>query len=183
MNQRAIEYTNTVSDGVAFVDYCARHSAVVWQQWWLGAIAGVVVILLLLGSDASNAERIVCVPLVLVVYWLGYSRYARWNAGRLYREGSIKGTSGRQRLTLSERGLLSESDIGQSVIHYHALEKVVETSGHVFIFASAFNAFVVPKTGVVDGDLGVFVRDLRGRLRHASSTDASPQQTSGAELE
>jgi hypothetical protein len=160
-----IEYTNTVDDGVALTEHHARNSPNARQQWWAGAIAAVVVITILLRSDgASLWQHLVVAAFVLALYWPVYRWYFRWNTRRLYREASGKGDFGRHRLTLGDAGILAENDLGRAELRYEALQRVVETPTHVFIFVGALSAHIVPRTRIVAGDLNAFLSDLRARV-------------------
>jgi hypothetical protein len=80
---------------------------------------------------------------------------------RLYRERKNPFASGTHYLSAGEHGLVARGPDGEATIKWSAVDRVVTTPNHAFIYLSAVSAIVVPRRSVVSGNLDVFLHEVR----------------------
>ena len=93
--------------------------------------------------------------LFLPAFALLYRANARRNARRLWREGRNVGEIGARRVIIGTDGFREVSDAGETMRHWHVVERVAVSPRHLFVYVSALGAFIVPR--------GAFSSDERFR--------------------
>jgi transglutaminase-like putative cysteine protease len=86
----------------------------------------------------------------------------------MYKENAGRGMVGRQELEITETDLVTRSDKGSQSTRLSAIQGIVESPTHYFIYTSALGAYVVRKS-VVEGDLPAFIAALRSKCTHATA--------------
>jgi hypothetical protein len=79
---------------------------------------------------------------------------------RMYSEGANKGMLGSHELELREKELICRTSVGEAKVLLGAVEKIVSTDKHAFIYLSAVSGYVVPRDSVSEGDCDAFVEAL-----------------------
>jgi hypothetical protein len=79
-------------------------------------------------------------------------RAQRTSLRKLGDQGIAHGTFGRHRVEVREAGLFHGTDAYESIIRWHAIDRVVEKAGHFFVYIGP-NAFIpIPVTGFPDAE-------------------------------
>ena len=164
-----IEYENSYDDLLAFTRFhMVTSPAGKRTRLLVGSMAAVVV--LAFGISFSLAAQVPWMIPLFALLSLGAAAGSRRallrsvgkSAERLYRDGKNVGMTGWHRLTITERELHEESAGGSQVTKPEAIEKVMETEDHVYIYVSAVSAHVIPRDRVSAGDLPSFLTALKG---------------------
>jgi hypothetical protein len=173
-----IRYVNTMEDIVAFNWYHLRHSPASWRvvQHWTWALA---FLFLLLGAPlvitaSEPGARFIGVAFAVggavgsvVLYRLSLPYTFKRNVRRMFSEGQNKGMVGPHELELVADRLVDTTPYGEYTTVLEAVEKVVSTDAHTFIYVSAAGAHVIPRQAVDEGDLQAFVSAVQLRLANA----------------
>jgi hypothetical protein len=88
------------------------------------------------------------------------------NALTMYSKGSTSGLTGSRELELTPTGLASRTTAGESLFKYSSLLKIVREESHVYVFINSFNAYVIPRHLVIEGNLDEFLDVLESRMPH-----------------
>lgn len=83
---------------------------------------------------------------VFFVYPLLARRSTVGRLRKLLKEGNNETLFGPQRVAISPDGLLASNKTAESKIAWAAVQQVAEGEKHLFVFTSAMNAIVIPKT-------------------------------------
>lgn len=81
----------------------------------------------------------------------------------LFDEGRNPCVRGLHRLEATPEGLASKCDASQSLTNWNAIEGVAETSSHTFLLFGGGRGLVIPRGGLVSGDLAAFSTEVRQR--------------------
>ena len=106
----------------------------------------------LLGSSSAALFFLIAAP--LMVAGVGpLTRHAQMNSLRkLSRQGISAGTFGPHRVEIRPDGLYHRTEAFESVIRWHAVERVEEVAGHFFVYTGP-NAFLpIPATAFPDSE-------------------------------
>ena len=100
---------------------------------------------------------------VVVLLW-------KWNTGslhkRMLKEGRNKGFYGDCTLALETDGIHETKSNGKSIRNWAAVEQIVITSQHLFVYTSGTEAFVVPRRAFEsDSDFSSFAQQIAERSR------------------
>ena len=93
--------------------------------------------------------------LILAVLWAVlfprfYQRSIKKEVEKMYNEGKNKGIICKHRLSLTPDMIINTTDFGESKTYWSSVEKIASTDNHVFIYASAVMAFIIPKRAFSD---------------------------------
>lgn len=87
--------------------------------------------------------------LILGFWWRVFpfriAQLMRVNTERLYREGKNRGILGPHRIAAEPEWLLEASSDREHRTRWRAIEQVVETEQHLFVYVSGFSSVIVPK--------------------------------------
>lgn len=114
------------------------------------------------------------------VYAIGpLQRRAQRDAlAKLSKEGIAHGIFGRHRVEVREDGLFHQSSAMETLIRWHAVDEVVERSGHFFVYTGPHAFIPIPTTAFPDSaSLRAF---SDGFHRHLASAK-EPRQVEGEE--
>lgn len=92
---------------------------------------------------------------------------------RLYAEGKNKGLIGPHELEITEQDLVERTQVGERHTQWSAIDGVSTTPGHTFIFLSALEAHVIPRTTILDGNYEDFVNEVKKRTTVATASPSS----------
>jgi hypothetical protein len=161
-----IRYEITLPDIVAFKRYALRRS----QGWgslllWIGAMGFLAWVYLGLDSPEVRAKLFVAAILLLLFSILyggivfGFtalllSRRVR----RLYENSSALGW---RELEFTGEGFFERSELSEARCAWRALQRIVSTKDHTFIYVGPEEALVLPRHSVSEGDYDAFVGTLR----------------------
>jgi hypothetical protein len=163
-----IRYTMTLDDALALQRHHLRHSGTWRRQIAVSrlVVLGVGVLMTWLVTQAVTPLIVAAIPLACaVVGAIGLprmiARRSERATRRMYAEGRNTSLFGSHEMELGEQTMNSRSDVGGSAIQYRAIEKIVSTDEHTFVYVSAVNAHVIPRKAVTEGDYDAFVAALR----------------------
>jgi len=154
----------TPDDLVALTVGHTSRSPTIRRQRYGCLIAAVVLLsalpgLILLTTDdplLKTAKDIWPLLLGPVLFVLFVIPYMRWRAAaitrRMLAEGQNSGYYGPCSLSIEPDGLRETKSTGESVRTWSAVEKVLVTDTHAFIYTSAVEAFVLPRRAFHSAD-------------------------------
>lgn len=93
--------------------------------------------------------------LILAILWIVlfprlYQRSIKKEIAKMYNEGKNKGIICKHKLSLTPDMIINTTDFGESKTRWSSIEKIVSTDNHIFIYASAVMAFIVPRRAFSD---------------------------------
>lgn len=159
-----IKYRIELDDIVAFNRYHIDHSAAMRRTKWLLMWGSGTAILASTSALAVLDNSIILFVLGVAGAILGVLLLQRlWTSShekqvrRLYSEGANKRILGVHELELGEDRLTERSDTGGQETVFSAVERIVTTDGHAFIYIASVIAHVIPRSKVIEGDIEAFV--------------------------
>ncbi len=168
------DYDLTAEDVCAFNIHHTRHSPTARRQYLLGWFVPVAAGLFLCGVIWYFADKargtpfktfrdllplFLGVPVYLVFFPWSYRRKLRATVKAMVKEGTNRGLFSRHHVTLTSEGIEEISDQGRSATPWSAVERVVVTDEHAFIYINALAAVIVPRRAFTDpAQFATFVR-------------------------
>ena len=161
-----IEYTTAVDDIVKWSAFHHRHSPTTRRVLAVSltfCVAACVFVIWVVARYRPSSGWILVLAIVVptLLFWPGYWRLHDVIVKRALTEGQTHGFVGWHRLSLDENCLREECDAGVSMTRLAALDRIVELDDMVVIYLSATTAYVIPRSSVSQGNLGLFVKKLR----------------------
>ena len=149
----AISYSLTENDVIAFNQYHITHSPLLKRRQLITRVV-LPLVLVLLAAFYYSADNRLFMPIYLVslgvLVAVGAPTLQRRASARLMRkmlkEGQNRGLFGARTVTLTPNGVEVLGEALDSRFKWSLIEKVVSSDTHIFIYVSAMNAFVIPKT-------------------------------------
>ena len=171
-------YDLTPDDLAAFVQLHQARS-LAFRRHRLGCLRnGVLALLILpafvlcLSGQPLLQTAIDIWPLLLgpVLYVPAVVLLWKWNTGslrkRMLKEGRNKGFYGDCTLALETDGMHETKSNGKSIRNWSAVEQIVITSQHLFVYTSGTEAFIVPRRAFEsDSDFNSFAQQISERSR------------------
>ncbi len=168
-NAVALRYEVKIEDLIAFNLFNMRHSGIGRDATKITAIILSSVVILSLVSKVGNPDFLsFSLPFgiffILLVVWLDRC-FRNWfikrTVNRLYGKKAFRGFIGPHKLTLSQDGVLEETEIGEHRVNWEGVEKILTSDTHAFIYIGPSMAHVIPKSAIQEGDYGAFVEQAR----------------------
>jgi hypothetical protein len=166
-----ISYYLIVDDLVPLTQYVLNNSPRIQRQIRISRVGFPLFILIVSGFFIllnSPFRRVLPYLVAAGLWFLFWPIYFRWtyvrNAVRGYREGSSRVLFGRFTMRIEDEGLFRRSELVESRYRWSAFEQAVFTDTHAFLFISPFQAVIIPKAAVVEGDYDAFVAALQQHL-------------------
>jgi hypothetical protein len=173
-----LHYTLTCDDVIAFnlhhlsTSKTARKSRRRVFLWLAGSFTALMVIILRdqlsKGSGLVPAFAIM-VPFAipLAIFLIIYPRYYRWHIRRYVRqawsEGKNKALAGEQALKADEEALQTSSEFAATRMNWELVERVDVLEHYIFVYISAFNALILPRSTFASGSKLIEFLQLVGR--------------------
>jgi hypothetical protein len=178
-----VEFTNTVEDAIAFNQYHADHPPsahrVPRQTVLLGlaALFGIISTLSILyatySDDVLAAMTVPCFFLVLSLGFLSLHvlrhQLIAIRVRRVFRQDhNAKYLEITQRLSVTPEALTQASELATGTYQWTAVEKIVVTDDHAFIYTTTWTAAILPKRAFANPeDFKSFV-DIARRYQEAA---------------
>ena len=175
-----VEYEVTLEDVTQFALHHHRTSPTLKRRrrlLRLGMAALLIVIATVVGAVAK-APVLGMVGLVFAVafYWMFPRRYERGlrdTVAKMYSEGKNLDVLGKTRLVLDDAFILESTPTRDVRTRWNAVEAMVETETHVFVYVTGSTALVVPKRDLDGETLTRFVQSVRAHLPQGAIGAAS----------
>tara|TARA_R110002072_G_C7730484_1_gene515703 strand:+ start:73 stop:618 length:546 start_codon:yes stop_codon:yes gene_type:complete len=149
-------YELTADDLAAFT-LCHSSTSPVVRRQRAGCLVGAVLLLLSLptlllttsdkpiAETAKNIWPLLAGPALFILFIIPYLKWRTANLSqRLLREGTNAGFYGQCTLSLDDNGLTETKESGDTSRKWAAVEKIVATQDHLFVYTSGIEAFVIP---------------------------------------
>lgn len=160
-----------IDDILAFHRYHFAHSKSVRNQKFLliGLVAAIAIPgSLIIESDINSTTRLALAVAFSVVFGIifhvRYGSTVEGHVKKLIAEGSNAGMFGSHELTIKKTFLVEKTDVNESRHAWSAVERVIETDDHAFIYLSSVQAHVIPKHRVKQGDYDSFIEKVREQI-------------------
>src|SRR4051794_12047032 len=149
-----VEYALEIDDAMAFHRYYWRHDPKAKRLLgsWVSTVLLGLLILAMIGYDiiafgglSTMGMMWLGVLATLVLIQLLGPRLAERNVRQLYKGSQGKGELQWRRLTLSAKGLQSVTEHSETHMEWSAIEKIVLTDEHLFLYTSPRQAIIIPK--------------------------------------
>lgn len=157
-----IEYELKPDDWGAFGEYCARTS----RQFQSAIARGILVVAVsavavtAVAAVRSNDLRWIAGGVVVAIVWALYWPRKMISNARTYMTGREQPClRGRHVLDANRDGLFAKCDITESTTSWRGIQSIAETGSHVFVMLDEVKGYVIPKSGVVTGDIAEFVAE------------------------
>jgi len=83
-----------------------------------------------------------------------------------------KGVFGKHTLSITDEGLLEETEVNTSLQKWNGILKTAQTKRYYYIHASENAAHLVPKSRLLEGDIQQLIQEVETRARLAKETRA-----------
>ena len=176
------EYEITRDDLSAFNLYHHRHSPTARRHyrrsWLLPAFIGFLICsgIGYLANDGRGPWRTFLdllplfsfVPMYLLYFPWAYRRTLRKNVAGMVSEGQNRGLFSPHRVTISPEGVTSSSELEQTSTAWRAVERVVASPTHAYIYTNALAAVIVPQRAFASpAEFEEFIRTARDYYENA----------------
>jgi hypothetical protein len=186
-------YEQTLQDLIAFNRFHFAHSPALRFQRAANALAAwsvpIALLILFLPSIAQLAREkdreeftimfialsiLAGIAALISVAWVWLIRRVNaWSfdrrIGRMLREGANKAVLGPHELELTDARLIERSAYSEMATNLEAVERVVNTGEHAFIYFGSMTTYVVPR-GITDGDYTGFIEAVVQATRRGESS-------------
>jgi hypothetical protein len=182
-----IRFENDLDDVLDWLDYHYSQSPTFmdnirsYKRLGLGLAAIGVVLGMLMPAFVGLMTVAMGIFVYLSFPQMMYSQ-ARSNARQMYEEGPMNGLIGRFELVADDDGVEIISEMERHFYKWDALDRVVQTDEHTFVYVNGLQAYVIPHDSVYEGDPSRLVdakqqkqqRQLMGRRDRAPVVDDTP---------
>ena len=151
-----IEYDRTIQDVIDFNLFHMSHSSSIKRQLLRMQILTVVLVLPLVFSifylinHTINIFTLIITILSGILAFVLYPQFSRESTisriRKMLGEGSNRAMLGHQVVTFSPEGIFRKNQSTESKINWSAVEKVVQSDKHFFLYISSINALEIPKS-------------------------------------
>lgn len=155
MSDMSFTYELTVDDLIAFSRYHYANSKTVKRQLLIGRLLLVVIVMTVgyLFDDALPYHFALVIAALLSVIFLLLTPKKQYEAleraaRNQYAEGANRGVLGRKTLSLTDAGFVIQGETDRHEQAFAAVERVVRTDSHTFLYIGAANAHVIPHRDV-----------------------------------
>ncbi len=166
-----VAYEVTLEDVTAFALFHHAHSPHLKRRRRIlqVGLAGVMVLVAAVVAAVAKAPLLGIVGLAFAVafYFMFPKRYERGlrdSVAKMYAEGKNLDVLGKTKLVMDDDFILESTPTRDVRTRWSAVEGVVETEQHVFVYVTGSTALVVPRRDVPEPLLAQFVERVRGHL-------------------
>jgi len=172
-----IAFNNTFDDVLAFARFHYNNSDGIQRNVRTQRYGGVAVLLgyfLGLGAFGDSTFYYFIGVGLAVAWWVWIpqvliSTYQK-QVTKTYENWKNKTTVGSRSLAVGDERLTEENEFGRTEIAWPAIERIEQDDDHTFIYLSAAQAHIIPKSRITDGDYDAFVTAAR------TAVDSGAQQ-------
>jgi hypothetical protein len=161
-----LTYTNTLDDLTALNRFVLETGGIRRGALPLRGFAALLVLGL---STAISGGALYFLPIGLLAAALTYigspRAFARVMAEQSAELPIAKSFLCQHTVTLSSAGLAEVTEYSNNFTSWVAMDRIVETPTHVFLFLAPAIAHIVPRSQVPAQDLDAFVQEARGHLK------------------
>jgi hypothetical protein len=155
-----VEYTLTLEDAIAFLQYHSRHARQGKGQprhlgWLWLVLLGLVSFLIVTVTLAGEAPALTLRAWGPVLLFVVYAFFYRFGNKLLERQ-RVRGLRRNPRffdkrtLALSPEALTASDQSAANTVRWHAVERIIEQPDHAFFYISQVEAFILPKRAFAD---------------------------------
>ena len=150
-----VEYSLDMDDVLAFSRYHNTHSPAIRRRLMILRLIVPVFFLVMwlvfytIGDASGRLASAGALAVMAVVYYFTYPLLFNWRTQRtvkaLYREGNNPDLFERRRLTITPETLTDASATSVTTKKWNAIDRIVADQDHIYFYATAVSAFIVPK--------------------------------------
>jgi hypothetical protein len=166
-----LEYEVTLEDVTAFALFHHAHSPHLRRRRRLlrVGLAGTLVLVAAVVATLARSPLLATVGLAfaLAFYWMfprRYERGLRESVAKMYAEGKNLDVLGKTKLSLDDAFIVESTATRDVRTRWSAVEALVDTDLHLFIYVTGSTALVVPKRDLPAQTLNRFVETVRAHL-------------------
>lgn len=168
-SQMEIKYEIDLEDIVAFNLSHFKHSPSARKQFWGTYVIWVLIsVPVLMTYLSNNFQSLICGAIACLAWALIFPRLYKRQISKqtqnMYREGKTAGNLGEHSLSLTEEALIERSADGETKTIWRAIDRVVESKDHLFIYINPIAAHIVPKKKIKLGNHERFLETLRANI-------------------
>jgi hypothetical protein len=178
-----IKYKASPNDLVAFSQFHHKHSATARRNMVICGIiipAAFFVLTCLQGLYEGRWDLPITGAILsgALAMWIVGGRRRRLEkiVRKLLNEGSNKSLIGERELEITEAGIISRSEHGESRYAWDIIERIGFTPDYTFIFTSATQGIPISKSSAFEGDYEAFGGELRQRFEEKLKTEDVQQK-------
>lgn len=172
-----IRYEVSMDDMLAFYSYFYANSKMVRNQRIAVLVivsASFFVAAIMFDFGFSNYQKVLFPIVASVVFAVFFSARHKHTLKRcsqkLLEETGTDGILGQHELELFQDRLTERTEFNETSHFWVKFDRIIESEEHFFLFATPTQAHVIPKHGVLSGDLDRFIDQARKTLNAASQT-------------
>lgn len=180
MNDRKLAYELTVDDLIAFSRYHYVNSPTVRKQLLLARL--VVIVMLMILAITFDRHFPFHLPIIIAsgasILTLIFTPKLQRDAldktmRKQYGEGRNRGVIGPKQLTPTDTGITIRGECDQHELSFTAIERIVRTDDHTYLYIGAANAHVIPHRDIATAQLDAFHQTLAAHVNTPIETAPS----------
>jgi hypothetical protein len=128
-------------------------------------------------GEAVGAAVVLLVGIIAAAFIPArFKKNQKSTTAAIYREGKNRALFLPMTLGIDRDTLTWSAASGAGYVRFEYVERVRQTASHLFIYLSVRNAYIVPRDGVISGDLESFAWEVDKRWRAAMDRIAEPHE-------
>ena len=168
-----VSYELTADDLVAFAQFHHAHSPTACKQRTGCLLIAFVAMLFLPALILLTSEKpllqtacdiwpLFLGPLLFLIFAIPYIKWRTANLSkRMLNEGHNAGFYGDCSISLDDEGICETKTSGDTIRKWSAVERIVISPDHLFVYTSGVEAFVVPRRAfAAESDFNTFVQHV-----------------------
>lgn len=167
MNPNYIRYTNSIDDLIAWHIYHLKNFPSMRRDFYMYQIGipGVIFAFFLCQAILQKDLSALIAGFLgaLVGYILSNCSYdviIKGTVKKILRDGSAKGILGEHILELINTDIIEKTNFNEMKNKISSLERIEITPEYAFIYINSFQAHVIPRSSILEGDFEDFIQEL-----------------------
>ena len=169
-----LEYSLGIEDLVAFARYHFLSSRSVQRTktlvQWGGAYS--ILLPLIIGAFTFQWAPLLIGGIVGSIFWavvypIAFDKILVKKARKTLEEYKGHESLGWRSVTITDDGILEKTELGERVTKWNAVDRIVITKSHTFIYIAPIIVHVIPRATIFKGHYGRFVTAVKSQLRRS----------------
>ena len=136
---------------------------------WISVILFVAMAVVGLIMRSTDLAFLALIFAIGYFFFIGVSHRKRYlkNFTKMYERSPQKGQVGTHQLSFNDIGVTEESENTRGTTTWKNIERIESTPDYTFVYVGPVSAYVIPRSGVIEGDYKSFVTEMLQRYRNS----------------
>ena len=134
---------------------------------WISVILFVAMAVIALIMHSTDLAFLALIFAVGYFFFIGVSHRKRYlkNFTKMYERSPRQGQVGTHLLSFNDIGITEESENTRGTTSWKDVERIESSPDYTFVYVGPVSAYVIPRSGVIEGDYKSFVAELLQRYK------------------